>query len=106
MKNASHKHSYHITARIWIYPGKQAQWHFITVPKKEGALIKKHYGHVARGWGSLPVRVMIGKTEWRTSIFPDSVSGSYLLPLKAAVRKSEALESGDTVRCSLTVVAV
>ncbi|XKT74208.1 MAG: DUF1905 domain-containing protein [Patescibacteria group bacterium UBA2163] len=104
MKKISQKNKYHVTAQVWIYPGKQAQWYFITIPKKESSEIKKSYGHVARGWRSLPVCVTIGQTEWRTSVFPDSHSGSYLLPLKAAVRRAEAIESGDSVRCSLSIL--
>ncbi len=39
----------------------------------------------------------IGKTNWRTSIFPDSKSGTYLLPVKATVRRVEGIDDGDTV---------
>ena len=40
---------------------------------------------------------MIGDTKWQTSVFPAKESGGYLLPVKAAVRKSEGLTAGDTV---------
>lgn len=90
------------TAKLWIYPG-QAAWHFITVPKKESAVIKEKHGKNARGWGSLPVAVAIGGTSWNTSIFPDRRSGTYLLPVKAAVRKKEGLEEGEpvSVKCAI-----
>jgi hypothetical protein len=41
------------------------------------------------------VRVRLGGSEWRTSIFPDSKSGCYVLPVKKAVRKTENVEVGD-----------
>lgn len=90
------------TAKLWIYPG-QAAWHFITVPKKESAAIKEKHGKNARGWGSLPVAVVIGETSWNTSIFPDRRSGTYLLPVKVGVRKKEGLDEGDALKVSLTI---
>lgn len=92
MKNVTYK----IKSKVWLYPGMSG-WHFLTVPKKESEAIKKVHGKNARGWGSLPVTATIGKTSWRTSIVPDSKSGTYLLPLKAAVRRTEGIDAGDSV---------
>jgi hypothetical protein len=47
--------------------------------------------------------VTIGQTVWKTSIFPDSKSGSYLLPLKAEVRKKEKIGVGDTLTFSIEI---
>ncbi len=95
------KHTF--TAKLWIYPGGTAAWHFITVPKILSGTLKKKYGKNARGWGSLPVKVTVGKTIWQTSIFPDSKSGTYLLPMKALIRKAEGLDAGDSVEVSIIV---
>jgi hypothetical protein len=92
----SANNSYTITTNIWLYPGLDA-WHFIAVPKKESAEIKTRFAPVRRGWGSVPVQVTIGATTWRTSIFPDSKVGSYILPIKKEVRKKEHIENGDTI---------
>jgi hypothetical protein len=94
--------AYRIRARLWLYPGAAA-WHFITVPKWQGQEIRRLLGGSARGWGSLPVEATVGTTTWRTSIFPDSKSGSYLLPVKAAVRKAEGLAAGRLVEVRLLV---
>lgn len=88
------KNTYRFRAKVWLYPG-DAAWHFITVPKKESEDIKKRFGAKKRGWGSLPVVVQVGETEWKTSIFPDSKSGTYILPLKAVVRRKEGLFEGE-----------
>lgn len=79
---------YKVKAHVWLYPGK-AGWHFITIPKGIAEDINKHFGDLKRGWGSIQVIVTIGATSWKTSIFPDKESGSYLLPVKAQVRKEE-----------------
>lgn len=96
--------SYKLKSKVWPYPG-MAAWRFLTVPKKDSEAIKKRYGAQARGWGSLPVAVKIGKTEWNTSIFPDKKSGTYLLPLKAAVRRAEGIDDGDSVEFAIKVNA-
>lgn len=88
-------------AELWLYPGKAA-WHFVTLPVGIGDAIRLMSGP-RRGFGQMPVAAQIGKTRFRSSIFPDSGSGSFLLPVKAEVRKKEALAAGDPVRVSLTV---
>lgn len=89
-------------AKVWLYHGPSA-WHFITLPKKQSSQIKKIFGGVARGWGSLPVEVAIGKTSWRTSIFPDKKTGAYLLPLKADIRRKEDIAKDDIVTFSIEI---
>lgn len=98
------KTEYTIRSSIFLWQGNAA-WHFVSIPKKQSAELKKHFGAVAKGWGSIPVSILLGKTRWKTSIFPDNTSGTYLLPLKAAVRKKEGLSCGDTVRFLLQVLA-
>lgn len=80
-----------------------AAWRFLGLPTKEAKEIKENYGKSAKGWGSLPVTVTIGKTTWDTSIFPDKKSGTYLLPLKGQVRKAEDIGDTDTVTFTLRV---
>lgn len=93
---------YTFSAKLWVYKG-YAAWHFVTVPKKIGVAIKGETKGLKRGWGSVPVIVTIGKTEFKTSIFPDKVSGSYFLPVKASVRKSEDIEEGDMLTIVLAL---
>jgi hypothetical protein len=89
-------------SKIWLYPG-MAAWHFVNVPKSQSATIKKLFGDMKRGWGSLPVLASIGKTNWKTSIFPDSKTGTYLLALKAEVRKMESLSVGKVTNVLIEI---
>jgi len=93
---------YKVHATVWLYPGNAA-WHFVNVDKKQSAVLKEKYGKVKRGFGSIPVVVTLGKSTWKTSIFPDKQSGTYLLPLKASVRRAEGIEAGDTVAFTLDI---
>lgn len=51
----------------------------------------------------IPVQERIGKTEWKTSLFPNE--GGYLVPIRSSVRKAEGLEEGDRVTARLEVDA-
>ena len=57
-----------------------------------------------RGFGSVRVHARVGGSEWATSIFPSSQSGSYVHPLKKAVRDAEALVDGGAVVVRLDVL--
>lgn len=96
------KDCYTVKAKVWLYPG-HAAWHFVSVDKKQSALIKETYGKSARGFGSVPVEVTIGDTTWHTSIFPSKRDEAYLLPLKREVRQKEGVDAGDTVSFLLCV---
>lgn len=96
----SMKKKYQLEEKVWLYPGK-AGWYFITVPPVIAKDIDFFFSHVKGGWGSLKVSVCIGKTTWKTSIFPDKKTHSYLLPLKAEVRKKEQIEKNNRVSLSI-----
>ena len=75
----------------------------MSVSKKASKEIRDKFGVGVRGFGSIPVVVIIGKTRWKTSIFPDRKKGTYLLPLKTAVRQNEGISYGKTVDFSVEV---
>jgi hypothetical protein len=77
-----------------------APFYFVAIPEEESADIKL----AAKGmeyWGQVPVMVRIGKVNFTTALFPRD--GSYLLPLKDAVRKYAGLEVDDVVAVALDV---
>ena len=80
-----------------------ASWFFTAVPPELSADIRE-IPRPSRGFGSVRVRARVGDTEWSTSIFPDSTRGSYVLPLKKAVRTAEGIGEGDDVDVRLEVV--
>ncbi len=94
---------YSITAPLWQYSAMKGTWFFVTIPKKESAALKKGFGQKRKGWGSIPVLATIHATTWSTSIFPDAKSGCYILPVKAKIRKQEALLLNVPIRIAMTV---
>ena len=93
---------YQFKAKVWVYNGP-TPWHFVTLPKKLAAEIKAFHGGLAKSFGTLGVVATIGKTTWKTSVFSDTKSGSYVLPLKAEVRKKEKIEAEAVIFVSLQI---
>ena len=85
---------------IWVWKGP-APWYFVTVPAKQSDDLRDILGIVTYGWGMIPARVVIGKTEWKTSLWPKD--GRYIVPIKAKVREAEGLDEGDNVTVHLVV---
>ncbi len=94
---------YTFTTTIWKYPGKLGNWYFASLPKKEALSIKTTYGAKRKGWGSIPVIAKIGDSEWATSVFPDTKSGTYLLPIKASIRKKQGIFDEKKIQISITI---
>lgn len=84
--------------KIWFWKGPAPHF-FVTVPEEECLDLKAASSLVTYGWGMIPVRVQIGQTVWKTSLFPKN--GQYIVPIRASVRKAETLDEGDDVTLSL-----
>ena len=93
------------TGQVWQWRASEAPggWFFLTVEGQAAAEVR--YAALGRmgGFGSVKVTARIGDTEWRTSLFPHRESGGFLLPLKAEVRRREAIETGQAVTVDLTI---
>ena len=85
---------------IWYWKGP-APHHFVTVPEQDCHDLRAISGLVTYGWGMIPVRVRVGASAWKTSLFPRD--GGYIVPLRASVRKAENLVEGDRVTIRLEV---
>ncbi len=93
---------YCFAAKLWRYDGPAA-WHFVTLPEKLAAEIEAFHSHLKKDFGSIAVQAHIRESNWKTSIFRDTKRKSYLLPVKAEIRKREKLAAGDEVYVTLHV---
>ena len=74
-----------------------APWIYLPIPPEKVPSVR------TGGWGSIPIEVTIGKTTWRTSMFPLKNEG-YFIPVKKPVCKKENLKVGDMVTVKYSVV--
>lgn len=96
------------TAELWLWDARRSDtWTFVTVPPEVTTAIEDEADALGprAGFGSVKVRVRVGSTTWATSVFPDSESGCFVLPIKRAVREAHGVEAGDEIEVGLEVVA-
>jgi Domain of unknown function (DUF1905) len=88
----------------WQSTSAPAAWHFLTLPVEMAVEIRLRTMGRRKGFGSVRVEAAIGGSVWRTSIFPAANLDSYLLPVKASVRKAEHIAAGDPVAATLSIL--
>jgi hypothetical protein len=88
------KQTFTIQGKVWRYPGP-AGWMFIYVDDSQSRMVRESKQKRV-GFGFVPVQACIGKTCWKTTLFPTK-EGPYLLSIKAAVRAKEGIFEGDEV---------
>jgi hypothetical protein len=90
----------------WTLTGEVIEWRgpapylFVAMTPEESEDLKEE----ARGliyWGQVPVHVTIGDTAFTTALFPKD--GRYLVPVKVAVQRAEAIEEGAVVEVVLSL---
>ncbi len=92
-------------AELWLWDARQGDsWVFVSLPVDASEEIRHVAGGQRRGFGSVRVRVTVGATTWRTSVFPDGARGTYVLPVKRSVRKAESLDAGDKAAVTVELV--
>jgi Domain of unknown function (DUF1905) len=92
-------------AELWLWQARrQDTWTFVTLPPDVTAAIADDADTRGprAGFGSVKVHVRIGGTTWQTSVFPDSASGCFVLPIKRSVRQATGIEAGDVVTVHLS----
>jgi hypothetical protein len=95
--------SYQFRGELWLYP-EEAGWHFVTLPQDLAEQLREDSTHLRKGFGSIRVSASIAGHRWSTSVFPDSKTSSYLLPVKKAVRTAAGLRAGDEVDVELSLL--
>jgi hypothetical protein len=81
-----------------------APFFYARIPEPVGAEIAAVKRAASYGWGVIPVRATISGVSFETSLFPKD--GTYLLPLKAAVRRRIGVTVGDEVEVEMGIGGV
>lgn len=94
-----------VRSPLWLWQGTGGSWHFLTIPPPESVEIRLESvaSGIRRGFGSVRVRARIGAVAWTTSAFPQK-DGTYILPVKAAIRRDCAIAAGDTVSFAIELL--
>ncbi len=93
---------YRFEAEVWEHalPGG---WHFVSLPKAMSREIRATLGHEEEGWGRLKVVAQFADLRWSTAIWFDTKHDTYLLPIKAEIRKKAKIYPGQRLALELGV---
>ena len=64
-------------------------WTIVSLPKEISIEVRENFKKLEEGWGRMKVTAKTGKSEWKTAIWFDTKQETYLLPLKAEIKKRE-----------------
>ena len=99
--------SFTFTAPLWRWTARKEStdagaWSFVTLPPEVADEVRERSGE-QRGFGSVRVHAEVAGTRWDTSVFPDATSGSFVLPVKKAVRLAAEVGEGDDLTVTLSL---
>jgi hypothetical protein len=80
-----------------------APYLFVPVPSEHVAEVRSAARLASYGWGCVPVAARIGMTDFTSALFPRD--GTYLLPVKVAVQRAEAVGLGDRIPVEMRIFA-
>lgn len=84
-----------------IYWRGPSPFFYAPLPPAPAEAIRRIARFVTYGWGVIPVEARIGEVRFKTSLFPKD--GTYLLPIKAAVRRKLDVTAGDRIAVEMTL---
>lgn len=90
--------SFESTVIYWRGP---APFFYAPLPAAEAEEVRRVAKFVTYGWGVIPVEATIGGVTFTTSLFPKD--GTYLLPLKDAVRRKANVTAGDVIAVEMAL---
>lgn len=96
------KKNFQITGKVVRYTVEPASWYFVYVDDTTTVAIRAARTKTV-GFQYVPIEATIGKTTWRTTLFPTK-EGPYLLALKAKVRQAENIREGDVATVDLKLI--
>lgn len=96
------KINYEFSAKIWQYSGTNG-WYFVSLPADMASEIRANLRWQEEGWGRMKAMAKIGQTQWDTAIWFDTKLKTYVLPLKAEIRKKEQLEKNQHIRVCIWI---
>lgn len=93
---------YEFRATPWQYKAPNG-WYFVSMPETFSKEIRDTFINEEEGWGRLKATAKIENTEWKTAIWFDTKMNTYLLPLKAEIRKKEQIGIDKEIKITIFI---
>ncbi|WP_420601854.1 DUF1905 domain-containing protein [Flagellimonas sp.] len=96
------KIKYEYVTKMWKN-GSTGGWHFVSLPQNLSKEIRDNLKWQEEGWGRMKALAQIGELVWETSIWFDTKVNTYILPIKAEIRKKRNLTIGQTIEINIWI---
>lgn len=90
------KIKYTFSCKIWKH-NATGGWYFASLPKRISHEIRANLKWQEEGWGRMKVTAECNEIIWETAIWFDTKKQSYLLPIKAEVRRKCKLKMDTNI---------
>lgn len=94
------KIKYQFSTKIWQHSAPGG-WYFVSLPVELCNEIREKLKCQEEGWGRLKAIAKIGNSEWNTAIWFDTKHITYLIPIKAEIRRKEKIELNQMLEISI-----
>lgn len=92
---------YTFSAELW--KDSPGGWVFVSLPKDISKEIRDNLQWQEEGWGRMKARASIDTLQWDTAIWFDTKANTYLLPVKATIRKKGGLQVGESITVRISI---
>lgn len=96
------KIKYEFSATPWQH-ASPGGWYFVSLPQELAQEIREMLKSEEEGWGRLKATAKTSNSEWKTAIWFDTKKNTYLLPLKAEIRKKENIKVGEDIKVTVWI---
>ncbi len=93
---------YEFEGKMWK-PNSPGGWYFIALPKQLSKEIRENLKWPEEGWGRMKAAALINKVEWETAIWFDKKMETYLLPIKADIRKKTGIKPDELIAVCISI---
>ena len=87
---------------MWKY-NSPGGWYFISLPETISKEIRENLKWQEEGWGRMKASAEIGECKWDTAIWFDTKRGTYILPIKAEIRKKSNLQINKKFKMNIWI---
>ena len=96
------KIKYEYSAQMWKH-NSPGGWYFVSLPKTLSKEIRENLKWQEEGWGRMKAFAQIGDLLWESAIWFDTKLDTYILPIKAEIRKKRKLEINQNIEMNLWI---
>lgn len=96
------KIKYEFSSKIWQHDSSGG-WYFAALPKDFSREIRENLKWQEEGWGRMKASAEIGTLKWDSAIWFDTKRGTYILPIKAEIRRKGNIEKDQEILINVWV---